>query len=178
MTRSPPCAPTTIATAPILTLCGMLGPRPRSRNEIERALRAKRFEEPVIEAAVERLTVEGLLDDVEFARFWSENRTTFRPRGARALRYELRLKGVANEDMEPALAAVDEDEAAWSAIEPQGRRMATSPRRRVQAEGAKPPCATGIWLRHGAGRLDSACADARWTKDDDAHLDDWDDTEA
>ena len=95
----------------------LLGLRPRSREEIERALRTKRYEEPVIEAAVERLTVEGLIDDAEFARFWSENRTTFRPRGTRALRYELRLKGVANEDMEAALDAVDEDEAAWAAVE-------------------------------------------------------------
>jgi regulatory protein len=94
----------------------LLGSRPRSREEIERALRTKRYEEPVIEAAIERLTVEGLIDDAEFARFWSENRTTFRPRGTRALRYELRLKGVANEDMEEALEAVDEDEAAWSAV--------------------------------------------------------------
>ncbi len=94
----------------------LLGLRPRSREEIERALRAKRYEEPVIEAAIERLTVEGLIDDTEFARFWSENRTTFRPRGTRALRYELRLKGVANEDMEAALEAVDEDEAAWAAV--------------------------------------------------------------
>lgn len=94
----------------------LIGLRPRSRGEIERALRTKRYAEPVIEAAVERLVAEGLVDDAAFARFWSENRSTFRPRGTRALRYELRLKGVANEDMEPALAAVDEDEAAWAAV--------------------------------------------------------------
>ncbi len=95
----------------------LLGLRPRSREEIERALRTKQYEEAVIEAAIERLVAEGLIDDAEFARFWSENRTTFRPRGTRALRYELRQKGVANEDMEDALAAVDEDEAAFAAVE-------------------------------------------------------------
>ena len=88
-----------------------------SRDEIERALRSKQFEEPVVEAAVERLTVEGLIDDVDSLASGAKTAAPFARAGRAALRYELRLKGVANEDMETALAAVDEDEAAWSAVE-------------------------------------------------------------
>ena len=40
------------------------------------------------------LEAQGYLDDHAFARFWVENREQFRPRGRRALAYELRQKGV------------------------------------------------------------------------------------
>jgi regulatory protein len=93
----------------------LLGIRPRSRVEIERALKGKEYREGAIAYAVERLQREGYIDDADFARFWSENRSQFRPRSSRALRYELRQKGVASEDMTEALEAVDDDEAAWAA---------------------------------------------------------------
>ncbi len=142
----------------------LLGLRPRSREEIERALRTKRYEEPVIEAAVERLTVEGLIDDAEFARFWSENRTTFRPRGTRALRYELRLKGVANEDMEAALDAVDEDEAAWAAVERKAESWRNLPEDEFKQKvlnflarrGFNYGTANGVWKRLRADVDDAA----------------------
>lgn len=100
-----------------LSAVRLLGIRPRSRQELERRLREKQYEPEVIAAAIERLQREGLVDDAEFARYWSENRTVFRPRSARALRYELRQKGISNDDMEEALKAVDDDEAAWAAIQ-------------------------------------------------------------
>ena len=97
---------------------GHLAGRPHSRSEIERFLLGKRFAQPAIAAALERLHQEGLVDDAEFAQFWTENRSTFRPRSARAIRYELRQKGVANEDIDAALTEVDDDEAAWAAVQP------------------------------------------------------------
>ena len=98
-----------------------LGVRPRSRSELEQALRRKEFDDEVIDAALARLQQEGLLDDAEFARYWSENRSTFRPRSARALRFELRQKGVSSEDMDPALEEVDDDAASVAALEPKLR---------------------------------------------------------
>jgi regulatory protein len=70
-----------------------------------------------VDTVVERLTKAQYLNDEEFARYWVENRTRFRPRGVRALRYELRQKGLASEEIESAVEAQDEDAAAWSAIE-------------------------------------------------------------
>lgn len=95
----------------------LLGSRPRSRSEVEQKMRQKQFETEVIESALIRLEAEKLIDDAEFARFWSENRTQFRPRSARALRFELRQKGVSNEDMDAAVSALDEDEAALAALQ-------------------------------------------------------------
>jgi regulatory protein len=69
--------------------------RPRSSAEIRDRLGRKEFVPEAIEAAITRLTELGLVDDTAFARFWVENRQIFRPRGAGALRDELRRKGIA-----------------------------------------------------------------------------------
>jgi regulatory protein len=47
------------------------------------------------------------VDDEAFAQFWVENREQFRPRGPRALRYELRRKGIGQEAIDQALEGVD-----------------------------------------------------------------------
>lgn len=96
--------------------------RVRSSQEVRRKLREKEFSETAIEAVMERLERVGLLDDGTFARFWVENRETFKPRGARALRYELRQKGVADEDIEAVLADLDEEDSAYRAAQQRIRR--------------------------------------------------------
>lgn len=98
--------------------------RPRSEAEVRRNLRKKSIEDEVIEAAIERLTRTGLLDDQEFARYWVENRLQFNPRGLRGLRYELRQKGVADSVVADALADVDVEAAARKAAEAGARRLA------------------------------------------------------
>jgi regulatory protein len=97
---------------------GFLSHRPRSRAEIERYLREKGYEAPLIEQTVQRLQETKVLDDEEFARFWRESREQFRPRSSRALRYELRQKGIDKAVIDEAVAAVDDDAAAWAAVEP------------------------------------------------------------
>lgn len=90
--------------------------RPRSRREVEDYLRRRKVEPQIGVGVVERLTGAGLLDDREFARFWVENRQTFRPRGARALRVELRQKGLAGDIVAEALDDLgDEEETAVEA---------------------------------------------------------------
>jgi regulatory protein len=61
-----------------------------------------------------RLQRQGLVDDDAFASYWVEQRQTFHPRGARALRAELRQKGVAERCVSQALAtAMSDDDAAY-----------------------------------------------------------------
>lgn len=79
--------------------------RPRSEAEVRRRLRDAGYRADLVEGAVERLVTLGYLDDAAFARAWVESRDRAHPRGARALRDELRRKGVAAEDIERALAA-------------------------------------------------------------------------
>lgn len=95
-----------------------LGFRPRSEAEVRHYLRGKAPSDEVIDAVIQRLQQEGYLNDESFTHFWVENREQFRPRSVQALRYELRQKGVERAVIEAAVATVDEDEAAWAAVEP------------------------------------------------------------
>jgi regulatory protein len=74
--------------------------RPRSVAEVERKLRDKGFDESVTTRVVERLQAVDLLDDMAFARYWVEQRETFKPRSRLALQQELREKGVARSVIE------------------------------------------------------------------------------
>lgn len=85
--------------------------RPRSQREVERYLAGKEVVPERIARIVERLTEVGLLDELAFARYWIENRETFRPRGAQAIRYELRQKGVNETIIAEALDSSEMDEA-------------------------------------------------------------------
>jgi regulatory protein len=98
--------------------------RPRSEAEVRRNLRKKDVEDEVVEVVVERLTRAGLVDDREFARYWVENRLQFNPRGARALRHELRGKGIPDAIIAEALADLDEEVAARQVAEAGARRLA------------------------------------------------------
>lgn len=104
-----------------------LGARPRSSSEVRRNLYEKGFGEDSIAAALARLAEHGYLNDEEFARYWQENRSHFRPRSAKAIRYELRQKGVDNEAIDAALADLDEDAAAWDAAAGKFQRLRSLP---------------------------------------------------
>ncbi|KAA3660212.1 MAG: hypothetical protein DWQ04_20055 [Chloroflexi bacterium] len=89
--------------------------RPRSIAEVERNLRGKSYDELVITQVVTRLQELQLLDDLSFTQFWVEQRETFKPRSALALRQELMQKGVARDIIDEALADVDETAVAHKA---------------------------------------------------------------
>jgi regulatory protein len=89
--------------------------RPRSRAEITTYLQRRGESDNQIEAVTSRLERAGLLDDEAFARFWVENRERFRPRGLRALRYELRSKGISDDIIDRLLATVDVSAGAYEA---------------------------------------------------------------
>lgn len=90
--------------------------RPRSEWEVRQRLQRKSFGESSIEAAIDKLKRLGLLNDEQFAQFWVDQRQSFRPRGARLIRQELKHKGVSAEVALQALATIgDEDEVAYQA---------------------------------------------------------------
>jgi regulatory protein len=95
-----------------------LGLRARSRQELEQYLAEKGYPQPVVTATIEQLLDQEYLNDEAFARWWLENREQFRPRSQRALRYELRQKGIANEVIDTLLTDLDEEELAWAAVSP------------------------------------------------------------
>lgn len=99
--------------------------RPRSMWEMRRYLQKKGVDESTIDEVLERLTRAGLVDDVEFAQFWVENRKEHRPRGPWALRDELRRKGVPRDIIEQVLENKDleEKKGAMQVAEKKLRRL-------------------------------------------------------
>jgi len=89
--------------------------RERSETEIRAHLNKRDINERVIEDVIDRLLRSGLVDDRRFAANWVENRLEFRPRGRRALFYELRQKGIAEEIIQDTLDPINDEELAYQA---------------------------------------------------------------
>ncbi len=68
--------------------------RPRSEKEIKDWFKKKEVGEETQKMIWEKLKHLGHINDEEFARWWIEQRTTFRPQGQRAITTELRQKGI------------------------------------------------------------------------------------
>ena len=101
--------------------------RPRSDAEVRRRLTENEFDSLAIDEVIDRLGRAGLVDDEAFARYWLENRDAFRPRGSRALRYELRQKGVPESVIDGTLIDYDENDAAYRAAVSQAQKLARQP---------------------------------------------------
>lgn len=68
--------------------------RQRSVAEVRRRLTQAGYRPELVDGAITRLADLGIVDDEAFTAAWVESRDRARPRGERALRQELRLKGV------------------------------------------------------------------------------------
>jgi regulatory protein len=97
--------------------------RPRSIAEVRRHLAENQYGAEIVEGVIARLAEAGYLNDTDFAQFWVENRQQFRPKGAAALRQELRQRGLDHETIAAALDAVDQTEAAYRAAAPRAQRL-------------------------------------------------------
>ncbi len=146
-----------------------LGQRARSQAEVAQRLQQREFSEAAIAQTMARLQQDGYLNDVSFGQQWVANRQLFRPRSERALRYELRRKGMDTTHINEVLedAEIDEDAAAWTALEPKMARWAELERAQfIQKAG-------GFLARRGFGHsvarraLDRAWAQLNRETDDD-----------
>ena len=86
-----------------------LAPRAKSRAELHAHL-LKRGSDPEIAASVlDNLELQGLLNDLEFARIWSESRQRQKKLSKRTIAQELKVKGVAQDIIDEVLEEIDED---------------------------------------------------------------------
>ncbi len=93
--------------------------RSRSVAEVRRRLGGAGYRPDLVDAAIARMTDLGMLDDEAFARAWVESRDCARPRGERAIREDLRLKGI---DRAIADVVIEERRAAADgSVDPDGR---------------------------------------------------------
>ncbi len=78
--------------------------RPRSRQEIINYLKKKIPQDEVLrEKVLKKAESLDLIDDRDFALWWVEQRMTFRPKGKKALFFELRQKGLEKDLIEEIL---------------------------------------------------------------------------
>lgn len=118
----------------------LLERRRRTRFDLERRLRDKGCEPALIALVLDRLATVGLVDDVEYARAFLNERWGRRAAGWRRIVGELRKRGITADDIETARAtfeaergAADEVTAARRAIVQAARRYASlEPRVRHQ----------------------------------------------
>lgn len=101
--------------------------RPRSREEVRRYLQRKETPPYVIDAALERLDRLNFVNDRAFVEFWVENREKFKPRGARALKNELRLKGVERDIVDELVDKDGDEELALRAARKKAASLAHTP---------------------------------------------------
>lgn len=93
---------------------------PKSRHQLEEALREKEHSEDVIAQVLDRMEEVQLVDDGAFAHTWVRTRHELKGLGASALRRELQEKGVSAENIEAALeqlTAEDQDAAARELVD-------------------------------------------------------------
>ncbi len=141
--------------------------RPRSHAELEKYLKDKRVSDETRAQVLKRLEAMQLVNDEEFARYWVENREQFAPRGKRALRAELRQKGIADLDAQAALADVNEEGSAYEAARKRAARMGSLDRetfyRRLSGFLARrgfgydvvKPIVTKLWNEVSAGQSEN-----------------------
>lgn len=106
-----------------------LATRPRSVSEVRRKLAEKKTPTSIVDTVIGRLEATGYLNDPEFARYWVENRQESSPRGAMALRMELREKGVPSNVIDEALRDQDGESVALRAAEKKARTLRRTDKR-------------------------------------------------
>jgi len=87
-------------------------------HEIVQHLIKKGFSEEDIQNTVAKLEQENLLNDIDFASMFVEQRGRFKPRSKLALSFELRQKGIEKETIEACIMDIDDYASAWSAVQP------------------------------------------------------------
>lgn len=86
----------------------LLSFRPRSTQEIRGKLKQfsikRGIKQILVDKVINDLTILNLINDEEFAKWWIEQRRTFRPKGGIVLKIELKNKGIDKEIIDKILS--------------------------------------------------------------------------
>ena len=103
--------------------------RPRSEKEIKDWFKKRKVHESLYKELLNRLSKLELIDDKKFAKWWVDQRNTFKPRGKRVLEMELRLKGIKKEIAQEILGdlKVNEEKVAKDLLQKKVYRWKSLP---------------------------------------------------
>lgn len=96
---------------------------PRTRAQLSDAMARRGVADDVAEAVLDRFEEVRLVDDEDFARQWVQTRHLGRGLSRRALRHELRERGVADETVQSAVDEIDADAELEAARQLVRRRL-------------------------------------------------------
>jgi regulatory protein len=99
----------------LATAIRYLAYRPHSNAELQERLQQRGFDTETQDIVISRLKQQGLLNDTEFAEYWTDNRQSFSPRSRRLTRFELERKGVDREIIDHTVSAIDDESSAYRA---------------------------------------------------------------
>ena len=93
----------------------LLAMRPRTQQEIVKALNGNAYPEHTIARVMARLDEAGYINDTSFAEQWASSRSA-RSMGTRRIQMELRQKGVASDTIAHVLSNLDTDDVSAGAL--------------------------------------------------------------
>ncbi len=96
---------------------------PRTRAQLADALARRGVPDDVAGDVLDRFAEVDLVDDEQFSRMWVRSRHTGRGLSRRALSYELRRRGVADETVRDAVAEITPEDELTAARELVRRRL-------------------------------------------------------
>lgn len=108
-----------------------LSSRAKSRHELETQLAKRGVTQEIAKLVLDRLVAVGLVDDLEFARVWSQSRARTKGLSRRVLAQELRTKGIDQAITDEVLIGIspeDEYEAALAVAVKKARAVTNLPR--------------------------------------------------
>jgi regulatory protein len=103
----------------------LLAAAPRTRAQLAQAMHRGGVPAGAAEAILVRFADAGLIDDAAFAKAWVESRHQGRGLASRALRAELKNRGVATDDIQDALEELDPGSEAETARRLVDRKLAS-----------------------------------------------------
>ncbi|OGX68285.1 MAG: hypothetical protein A2189_07425 [Paenibacillus sp. RIFOXYA1_FULL_44_5] len=95
----------------------ILSRRVHAQKELRQKLQKKGYHQQNIDAVIEQLLKQNLLDDREFAEMWSQNRLHSQKKGRNWIRQELQQKGVSRELVQETIEKIDADAEQQAAME-------------------------------------------------------------
>lgn len=103
-----------------------LGQGPKTRKQLRDALAKKDVPEDIIEDTLDRMVELRYLDDAAFADTFTRSRHEYQRKGSRAIRQELRRKGVGEDLIEAAMENIDPESETENARTLVAKKLAST----------------------------------------------------